>query len=196
MNWDSWPEQPFRLITTTSHATAAPSLSSSHAAVRIAQLMALTHNTIFRAFNAVYIQSISVNPDDYQDVLDLVQFATFALEFLENHHTVEETVFFPMLEAQTKVPGLMSDNVHQHREFDRPLKSLKQHLGEVKSGTTRFSASELRHRIDVLATPLERHLFDEIPTLLATGEQLDEDLMKTCYKAMHDEAEGTTDPFR
>ena len=192
----SWPEQPFRLITTTHDAADAATLSSgAPAAVRVSRLMALTHNTIFRALNAIYVQCVAVKPENEKDVRDLATFASFALDFLDNHHTVEETVFFPMVEAQTGIPGLMDTNVQQHRDFDAALGSLREYVEQLKM-TALLDAGELRRRIEALAGPLEKHLKDEIPTLLAIGKILDNEKMETCYKAMHDEAEGTTDPYK
>ncbi|KAK3349234.1 hypothetical protein B0T25DRAFT_237648 [Lasiosphaeria hispida] len=191
-----WPERPFSLITTTSHHVYAPALPSNHHAVRVARLMALTHNTIFRAFNAIYAQAGVVDPSKTKDVADFMTFATFAIAFLDNHHQCEENIFFPMLEAQSGTPGLMTHNVEQHRAFDVPLHALRRYVDEVKSGAARLDAAALRARIQDLAVPLEQHLHDEIPSLLELSGKLSEEAINTCYKALHDEAEGTTDPFR
>jgi hemerythrin-like domain-containing protein len=193
---ESWPQQPFRLIAETRHASLVPQLPGTHAAVRTARLMALTHNTVFRALNAIHLQSPAVSPDNVKDVADLGTFAGFALDFLDNHHTVEEIVFFPMLEAQTGIPGLMAGNVQQHREFDASVRSLRQYVEHMKAGSIRLDPSELRRRIEILAGPLQIHLDEEIPSLLALGDTLEEDMINTCYKAMHDEAEGTTSPAK
>lgn len=194
----TWPEQPFTLITTTSHDTLAPSLPGSHHAVRVAQLMALTHNTIFRAFNAVHTQVTSIDPTNAKDVTDLLTFLSFAIAFLDNHHTCEELVFFPMVEAQAGMPGLMAKNVEQHRAFDDTLHALRDYVEQVQVGGVRLDAGALRAKIEDLAVPLGQHLRDEIPSLLALGadEKVSEEVLKTCYKALHDEAEGTTDPFQ
>jgi hemerythrin-like domain-containing protein len=193
---EGWPEQPFQLISSTSCHILAPALPKTHHAVRVAQLMALTHNTIFRAFNAIYHQARAIDPSNNRDVTDFVTFATFAVAFLDNHHQCEELIFFPMLEAQSKSPGLMATNVGQHRAFDASLRALRQCLEDVRTATAPFNASELRARIDELAMPLERHLRDEIPSLLEVGQRVGEQTMRVCYKALHDEAEGTTDPFK
>jgi len=194
----TWPQQPFTLITTTSHHILAPSLPSSHHAVRVARLMALTHNTIFRAFNAVHAQVVSVNPANSKDVADLLAFLSFAIAFIDNHHTCEELVFFPMVEAQAGVPGLMATNVEQHRAFDDTLHALRDYVKQVQVGGERLDAGALQAKMEDLAVPLGRHLRDEIPGLLALGvdERISEEAVRTCYKALHDEAEGTTDPFQ
>jgi hemerythrin-like domain-containing protein len=158
--------------------------------------MALTHNTISRAFNAIYAQAPAIDPSNSRDVSDFVSFASFAVAFLDSHHRCEELVFFPMLEAQAKSPGLMAHSVEQHRAFDVPLRSLRDYVEDVKAGVAPFDATALRARMDELAAPLERHLRDEIPQLLEIGERVGEETMRVCYKALHDEAEGTTDPFQ
>ncbi|KAK3312069.1 hypothetical protein B0H66DRAFT_393663 [Apodospora peruviana] len=175
--------------------TRCPCLSDG-GALRVARLMALTHNTIFRAFNAIYTQAPNVDPSNAKDVSDLMQFATFAIAFLENHHQSEELVFFPMLEAQAQVPGLMAENVDQHRAFDSQTLSLRQYIQDIQSGEERFDASLLRGHIDELSGPLEAHLKDEIPSLRRIGRQVGDGIMTVCYKALHDEAEGTTDPYQ
>jgi hemerythrin-like domain-containing protein len=194
----AWPEQPFALITTTSHGNIAPSLPDAHHAVRVARLMALTHNTIFRAFNAVHTQVAAVDPSNATDTADLLAFLTFTIAFLDNHHQCEELVFFPMVEAQAGIPGLMSQNVEQHRAFDATLDSLRDYITQVQSGEALLDAGVLRSRIEALAVPLGQHLRDEIPSLLALGADgcLSEEAIRLCYKALHDEAEGTTDGFQ
>ncbi|KAK5658002.1 hypothetical protein OQA88_2556 [Cercophora sp. LCS_1] len=192
----TWPTKPFTLITNTHYLRHTTTLPQGQAAIRVARLMALTHNTIFRAFNAIYTQAPALNPLSKRDTSDFATFALSAVDFLENHHKCEELVFFPMLEAQAHKPGLMDDNVEQHRDFDVPLRSLRDYLDDVQSGKVMLDAKALQGRIDTLAGPLQRHLNEEIPTILEAGGDMDDEAMTACYKALHDEAEGTTDPFR
>ncbi|KAK0649911.1 hypothetical protein B0T16DRAFT_457274 [Cercophora newfieldiana] len=196
----NWPEKPFSLITSTTDLKSIDRLPSDSLgrseAVRVARLMAQTHNTIFRAFNAIYNQADSIDPSNKRDVTSFTTFATFAIDFLENHHRCEELVFFPMLEAQAGIPGMMANDVKQHRAFEEPLAELRDYLRKVHDGTDTLDAAVLRTCIDILAPELERHLRDEIPSILAAGVHLSDDAMAACYKALHDEAEGTTDPFK
>lgn len=192
----AWHGKPFSLITATPYLRYFSALPAGQDAVRVARLMALTHNTVFRALNSVYVQADAVDPLNIRDVVSFTSFATFAIDFLENHHQCEELVFFPMLEAQAGVPGLMGNNVEQHRAFDLPLGALRNYLDSARRGRTALDAASLRDRIDALAPALECHLHDEIPSILAAGTRMSDEAMSACYKALHDEAEGTTDIFK
>jgi len=190
----TWPETPFTLIRTTSYLRHHPFLPPAQDAVRVARLMALTHNTVFRALNAVYTQADAVTSP--KDTRELATFARFAVDFLENHHKCEELVFFPMLEAQAHSPGSMETNIAEHRAFDAPLGTLKRYVDAVRTGAERLDAKMLRGLIDTLAGPLQRHLDAEIPSILEAGKGMGDEAMRACYKALHDEAEGTTDPYQ
>ncbi|KAK0614642.1 hypothetical protein B0T14DRAFT_312022 [Immersiella caudata] len=191
-----WPERPFSLISTTPYLDYVDLLPARQDAVRVARLMALTHNTIFRAFNAIYQQPESIHPLNAADVNSFIEFTICAIDFLENHHRCEELVFFPMLEAQAGIPGLMGDNVEQHRAFQGPLRALRGYLKLVRLGAFPFDVFEFRDIIDELAPVLERHLHDEIPSILEAGTHMSDEAMSACYKALHDEAEGTADAFK
>lgn len=233
----SWPEIPFTLIRTVSppphtgpqsvsippsQNPASPALirdenkTPDAKTIHVARLMALTHNTIFRALNAIYTQSFrflqslkdaGLNPKyltDYvaeseKDVFDLLTFTKFTVSFLQNHHRCEELVFFPMLEAQAKTPGMMKADVDQHRAFEFSLKELEGFVEEgIKNRGKGFGEEELeklREKIEALGGPLGQHLREEIGRLLEVGMVVGGETMEVCYKALHDEAEGTTDAF-
>lgn len=109
----SWPEHPFTLIRTVnpSHASSPYDEQTIH----IDRLMALTHNTVFRALNAIHTQAPLIST--LSDTKDLLTFTKFTLDFLSNHHRCEEVVFFPMLEAQAKKPGMMRVDVVRIQHF-------------------------------------------------------------------------------
>ncbi|KAK4448682.1 hypothetical protein QBC34DRAFT_464398 [Podospora aff. communis PSN243] len=188
------PSNPFTLITKTPYR-AFIKVPPCQEAIRVARLMALTHNTIFRALNAVWHQAPAIDPSNTKDTTSFAKFALFALDFLENHHRCEELVFFPMLEAQAGMPGLMGENVEQHRAFAGPLRELRLYLEGVRDGVVEMSAKELMRLIDALAPELQEHLHEEIPSILEAGTRLGDEAMRACYKAFHDEAEGTADAF-
>ncbi|KAI9172704.1 NAD(P)-binding protein [Paramyrothecium foliicola] len=187
----SWPQEPFKLITKTHDGTT----TACKETIRVAQIMALTHNTMFRAFNAIYTQAPSISPSNKRDVKDLLKYTETALDFLESHHEAEEKVFFPLIETKANMSGLMAANVEQHRGFDEPFGLIRAYIADVRAGKSRFDAQQLRRLIDALAEPLELHLREEIPTIYSAGAKMGTE-MSTCYRALHDEAERTTDPFR
>jgi len=203
----TWPERPFTLISSTSYLkyTTTPPAGQdipirqqqpqNEDAIRVARLMALTHNTLFRALNAAYAQASAVSPSNPKDVAGLMDFTRFAILFLENHHRCEELVFFPMLEAQGRAPGLMEGNVTQHRAFEGALGELKAYVDGVLTQGKRFDVTEFRGRMHALNPDLERHMREEIASILEAGRRMSDEAMRACYRALHDEAEGTTDPF-
>src|SRR5947207_14806835 len=99
------PEKPFRLISSTG-ANTRTDVPSNHYCRRNAQIMALTHNTIFRGLNAIYSQATQVLPGT-QDAADLLLYCEITCNFIHNHHFVEESVYFPEIEKATGIPELM-----------------------------------------------------------------------------------------
>ena len=124
-----WPEYPFKLIHHTG-ANERPDVPTHHYCRRNAQLMALTHNTIFRGLNAVYHQASSVLPDS-QAASDLLFYVSVVWEFIHNHHVIEETIFFPEIEWATGIPGLMNDNIEQHRQLETGLDKLQKYMHDA-----------------------------------------------------------------
>ncbi|KAM7216537.1 hypothetical protein V8F06_008065 [Rhypophila decipiens] len=203
-----WPETPFTLIRTVYSTNEASDTSSDAKTIHVARLMALTHNTIFRALNAIYTQSSLVpsGGSDPQAVKDLLTFTKCTIAFLQNHHKCEELVFFPMLEAQASRPGMMSVDVEQHRAFEDSLHDLEVYVAlgleslagkgdKARKAEWEFNAQDLRSKMDALAEPLSKHLHEEIPRLLEVGKLVSGYTLETCYTALHDEAEWTTDAF-
>ncbi|KAM7194027.1 hypothetical protein V8F20_008123 [Naviculisporaceae sp. PSN 640] len=207
-----WPETPFTLIKNvfpSDSVSVEKNDRPDDKTIHVARLMALTHNTIFRALNAVYTQCVLISPDDTRSVTDLLTFTKFTLWFLEHHHRYEETVFFPMLEARGPYQGMMQPDVAQHKAFGNALQDLAEYVDQKLQDLTfscceasqgrfsqaMFDAQKLRKKIDALAGPLERHLHEEIPRLLEVGKLIGGDNMEICYKALHDEAERTTNPY-
>ncbi|KAM7193440.1 hypothetical protein V8F33_007819 [Rhypophila sp. PSN 637] len=199
-----WPETPFTLIRTVYPTNEPSEISPDAKTIHVARLMALTHNTILRALNAIYTQSalLPMDDSDPKAVKDLLTFTKFTIAFLQNHHKCEELVLFPMLEAQASRPGMMSVDVEQHKAFEDSLHDLE---GFVKNGLEsngktgmpewEFGPQDLRFKIDALAQPLSQHLHEEIPRLLEVGKLVGGDILEICYTGLHDQAEGTTDAF-
>src|SRR5213075_826645 len=84
-----WPSTPFRLISSTGVNTRRD-IPPENFCRRNAQLMALTHNTIFRGLNAIYHHAPLVQPST-QEASDLLFYCTVVHDFIHEHHTTEET---------------------------------------------------------------------------------------------------------
>jgi hemerythrin-like domain-containing protein len=187
-----WPSTPFRLISSTGVNTRRD-IPPEHYCRRNAQIMALTHNTVFRGFNAIYHQAPLVQPST-QEASDLLFYCTVVHDFIHEHHTTEETVYFPAIEAASGIVGLMSNNLEQHRQLEKGLDAFRKYA--VETAASAYSSDVLRQLIDDLAAPLETHLHEEIPTILDLHQKIDSKTMQKIYGKMHDEAERISDKFK
>ena len=111
-----------------------------------------------RSLNAIYIQANSVSLS--RDIADFLVYCQAWYETLEHHHRVEEEFFFPELEKRLDKPGLMDQNVEQHRVFHEKLDIWGSKCYELKPED--YNGVEWRRMIDDFATPLLRHLHEEI----------------------------------
>jgi hemerythrin-like domain-containing protein len=155
--------------------------------------MALTHNTIFRGLNAIYHHAPLVQPST-REASDLLFYCTVVHDFIHEHHTTEETVYFPAIEAASGVVGLMNSNLEQHRQLEKGLDAFRKYADETTASA--YSSDVLRQLIDDLAAPLETHLHEEIPTILDLHLKIDSKTMQKIYGKMHDEAERISDKFK
>jgi hemerythrin-like domain-containing protein len=187
-----WPETPFKLIAETG-ARSRPDIPKDHYCIRTAHLMALTHNTISRGFNAIYAQAVQVLPGT-QDAADLLAYCTVVHGFLQNHHETEESTYFPQIEKAAGIPGLMQGNVEQHHAFEEQLERFRKYAAETSK--EKYSGEALRGIIDAMAGPLGQHLHEEIPTILDLWDKIDSKTTKKIYREMHDLAERTSDGFK
>lgn len=117
---------PFALISETG-VKARKDIPAGHPCVFWAQQMALIHNSILRALNASYNQCLGVQTGT-QEAADFLVFNQCLFEFLEEHHTVEEEVFFPDIEKAAGIKGLMDANVEQHHAFEAGLTAFKEYV--------------------------------------------------------------------
>lgn len=187
-----WPETPFPLI----HETGAKSrldIPEGHYCVRNAQIMAQTHNTIFRGLNAIYHQAQQVNPGS-KDAEDLLLFCATTCEFIHCHHNAEETAFFPSIEEAADTPGLMDGNIEQHRCLEEALERLRKYANNTNKYD--YDAAELRYLIDRLAGPLGSHMHEEIPSILDLHVKVPSSLLERAYSKMHHIAATSMDNWK
>jgi len=73
--------------------------------------MILSHNSLIRGFNGIYLQAPRIPASDYPD------FIGYCLAWhrcVEGHHEYEEKYFFPAIEEATGEKGVMDGEVEQH----------------------------------------------------------------------------------
>ena len=190
-----WADQPYALISTESFSKDVrpqqhlfnrlrlliPPLQQSHGANYAATQMALAHNGIIRGLNAIYLQSIALpfgNPTIVQDFLTYCQ---CWCESMHHHHDVEEETFFPSIEKLTSQPGLMSDNVEQHRAFTPGFEAFQEYVRTCPMGE--YDGKKIRSLIEAFAEPLTQHLRDEIDTLRAL-DKYESEKVRQAYNQM------------
>ena len=116
-----------------------------------------------RSLNAIYLQATSIASPT--DVADFLVYCQCWYETLEHHHRVEEDFFFPELEKRLKKPGIMDQNVDQHRAFHDKLDMWGKKCYELRP--EEYDGIEFLKMIDDFTDPLLRHLHDEVESLEA-----------------------------
>jgi hemerythrin-like domain-containing protein len=181
----AWADQPFALISETG-IRARTDIPAGHAAVNYAHKMALLHNMIIRGLNALYNQCLGVQTDT-TDAHDFLVFGQVFYETLHGHHQLEEILFFPELEKITGEKGLMDGNVQQHKDFEESLEQFREYV--FKTNADAYDGMELKAILDNLGPILEKHLHEEIKTLLDLAvydSQKLQDLWGRCEKTAHE----------
>lgn len=188
---NTWPEQPFKLIHSTG-IDERPEIPRDHYAIRNVQLMALTHNTIFRGLNALYHQALQVRPGT-AEAIDFLFYCKVLHDFLHIHHETEEAHYFPQIEKAAGIQGLMQANVQQHEAFHEEVERF--HNYATKTPAIKFDGEKVRRIIDAMVEPLGRHLHEEIHSLLELWDKVESKALKEAYRVMHDAAERMSPPF-
>ncbi|KAL2067127.1 hypothetical protein VTL71DRAFT_1551 [Oculimacula yallundae] len=153
---------PFKLIETPIHAQNATKPYDQY--VEAASVMALAHNVMIRGLNSIYLQAPYIKPSDHSS---FISYSKCWAENLDEHHEMEENVFFPEIEARTGEKGIMDGTIEQHHAFMPGLEAFKAYLLTSCSKPSTFSGTHLNSLIDSFAPSLTTHLADEIPSLLA-----------------------------
>lgn len=188
----NWPQHPFKLIASTG-AKANPKIPLSHFCLTNAKLMALTHNTIFRALNAIYTQAIFVTAGS-QEAADLLIYCTIVFDFIHHHHILEETLYFPEIDNAVGVPGLMDSSLEEHRKLDEGLESFRKFAETTRKD--QYSGEKLRGILDSFAADFEAHMHAEIAVILNLHDKIDSESLKRIYTSMFDASEHHSDIFK
>jgi hemerythrin-like domain-containing protein len=187
-----WAEKPFRLIKKTG-AKAKADLHEDHYCVKNAREMSNTHNTMFRALNAIYAHATKVLPGT-QDALDLLSYCQVAYTFIHLHHLMEEAMYFPEIEKAARMPGLMDVSIEQHRKLNDGLEQFRKYVEGTRKET--YSGEKLRSIIESWAPVFEEHMHAEIDIILDLHDKIDSDRLKNIYRKMHVAAEKDSDIFK
>jgi sterol-4alpha-carboxylate 3-dehydrogenase (decarboxylating) len=187
-----WAEIPFKLISNTGAKTKV-GLKQDHFCVRNARLMAVTHNTIFRALNAIYAQALLVVPGT-QDAEDILKYCAVVYDFIHHHHVFEETMYFPDIEKATGLSGIMDTNIEQHRKLDIGLENFRSFAQTMLP--EKYSGEKLRGILDGFASVFEEHMHAEIGAIIDLHDKIDSEVLKKIYTRFFDACEHDSDIFK
>jgi Hemerythrin HHE cation binding domain len=188
----SRPETPFRLISNTG-ASLMPKVPNDHYCIKNAQVMAMTHNTFFRALNAIYQQAPHIIPG-IQQAADFLNYCCIAYEFIHHQQLGEEHIFFPEIEKATGIAGLMDANMAQHHTMEAGLEVFCKYVEGTRKED--FNGGELRRIINDFAPTFEQHNHDEIQTILNLHHRIESKALKGIATKFWKEAEKQSDIFK
>jgi hemerythrin-like domain-containing protein len=122
--------------------------------------MAQIHNVMIRGLNSMFHQgSLVTTPTDIKDFTD------YCLAFcvlIHGHHSTEEVLTFPLIEAATGIPGVMDQNIIQHEAFLPKLHDFNNYLMQVKLGVREYDAEKFIALLNAFSTLMVQHLTDEV----------------------------------
>ena len=139
---------------------------SSHAAYYVATQMALAHNGILRGLNSIYLQAPHIpggSKNGEAIVQDFLTYIQCWCESMHHHHDAEEKLFFPSIEQISTVPGIMQQNIEQHRAFTPGFEQFQEYARTCLP--REYDGGKIQSLIEGFAEPLTQHLSDEVDTL-------------------------------
>ncbi|EMD70094.1 hypothetical protein COCSADRAFT_177709 [Bipolaris sorokiniana ND90Pr] len=187
-----WADTPFPLLKIPG-SPGAPTCSNA-GVLGVCIEMANVHNLLLRGLNSIYNQAPFVTLP--ADISDLMLYTTAWADTIHHHHSAEETLFFPRIEALAKAAGQdcnMAGNVAQHQGFEAGMAEMVRWAKRVGSGEVKYDAEVLKGLIDAFAPLLTQHLHEEIDTLVEL-EKCDEEGVRKAMKVTADEGARTADP--
>ena len=189
-----WADTPFTLLKIPGQPGAQT--CSNPGLLHIVAEMANAHNVLIRGLNAFYNQAPFVHIPS--DVSDLMLYIAAWADTVHHHHHLEETLFFPDVEAAANEAGQAFDvrvNLEQHHDFDFKMADMVEWVKSVSDAKVTYDSEQLKKMIDGFAPILVQHLHDEINTLLVL-EQCDGEKLKEAMKRVGDESAKSIDPVR
>lgn len=148
--------------------------------------MVIFHNVLLRLVNSMWLQCVNVESSP-KHVPTFLNYAKSITELIHLHHQGEEDYVFPAIEKATGVPGIMADEIDQHRGFEKGLEEFELYVNAAIEGTEKYDGEKTRRLIDGFMPILREHLADEIATLLTLDkyeEKADWDALFVNTKAL------------
>lgn len=188
----TWAEQPFQLIRETGISSRSDKSLTSHPAYQFARVMALTHNAILRALNALYNQCLYIKPGT-ADAIDFLFYCQCFVEVLQGHHKLEDDFLFVELKRISGDPTSMDQNLQEHQDFEVDLDKFRQYVFETHADA--FDGEKVKTLLDGFGKALEKHLHREIPTLIDL-HVYDQSALQKVFQEFADRGRNEGDKYR
>lgn len=181
---------PFTLIRRTGREDH-PELEK-HRCAHMATIMAEIHNVMIRALNSAYDHAGRVRPGTKQ-ATQLLQYSQIICEMIETHHEWEETSYFPAIEAFAKQPGILQQNIEQHKAFEQGIHNFSEYCKATSKDE--YTTSTFQALIDEFSQPLNKH-FHEEPALFYSLGPLDSEGLDRVFLEQGKIAMAKADPWK
>jgi hypothetical protein len=185
-------EAPFKLIKSTG-LKLRPDIPNSSAVYVYAQSTSLVHNLFLRGLNASYHQCLAIQAGT-AEAQDFLVFNQCLWESIQDHHDQEEDFLFLALEelsAENK--GMMKGNVEEHATFHESFEAFRKYVFETKAAD--YDGEKLRNLLQTCGPLIEKHLHNEISTLVALYGS-DEKKLRDIWKQLEKRVMDATDKYR
>ncbi|KAF1808091.1 hypothetical protein P152DRAFT_406137 [Eremomyces bilateralis CBS 781.70] len=155
----SWVEGPVPLVHTPIYETKKNNTFTTGASH-----MALMHNAVFRGFNSIYNQALSVPAAQHAN---FIGYASAWTKLVISHAEAEERDLFPHVEAEMKKPGYFDDTLGEHEAFVSGVQTMSDYLHASAQEPASFKPQTLRDKMDAFLEPFQSHFHSEIKTIAA-----------------------------
>ena len=142
----------------------------------MATVMALAHNMFIRYLNSIYLQASGISQP--KDIADFLFYCQTWYKVLHEHHTGEEKVLFPSIDAVTG-EGSMEESAEEHKLFGDGTDEFYKYVSDTKP--EEYDGTKLRSIIDGFAPALIKHLRAEVQKLIEVGEKLGGDKLQVLF---------------
>jgi hemerythrin-like domain-containing protein len=170
----TWGKVYFRILLNCIDFNLQTKPETEPGAILSATDMALIHNVFIRILNCIYLQAPNVKEE--KDISDFIIFTYAWIITIHEHHSNEEKLFFPWLEADIGTKGAMEKNIEEHHAFEPGVSAFEAYVVAVKDGKEKYDGAKIVALIDVFGSILAKHLVDEIDTfeeLEKLGDKID-----------------------
>ncbi|KAL1880789.1 hypothetical protein VTK73DRAFT_5174 [Phialemonium thermophilum] len=137
---------------------------------RLAEKMDYFHNHFRQSWFLLYNACTSGRRPSNMSLKQFIDEGLSLVQYLEAHHSIEETYFFPLLarkmpEFRSGAGGRAGELVLQHRQIHAGMEAFEDYLRRCRNRETELELPVLKEKMDSWGDVLLRHLDQEVLTL-------------------------------